>query len=102
MDPSRWSSLKDTVGKWAKGRQLEVIESLRLQSPKTEATQQKASPKEQQVDLKKKLENLTPQKAEQRYNYLQSRPISELTDAEYDERLELAQKISGKAKAPTS
>jgi len=54
-----------------------------------------------QEELKRKLDSLSPQMAEERYKYLSSRPIGELTDAEYDERLALAQKVSGKhSKAP--
>jgi len=47
-------------------------------------------------EVKKSLDGLTLQEAEERYNYLSSRPISELTDVEYKERLALAEKISEK------
>lgn len=100
MNPSQWSSLKGTVEKWAKGRRLEVVESLKLQPPRPEATQGKVKSKELEAEMKEKLEGLTPQKAEERYNYLQSKLFSELTDAEYDERLALAQTLSEKSKAP--
>src|ERR1022692_3537589 len=30
MNPSQWSGLKGTVEKWAKGKRLEVVESLKL------------------------------------------------------------------------
>jgi hypothetical protein len=92
MGSSQWSILRSTVEKWAKGRRLEVVESLKLQPLKPEATQAEVNPKEVQEEVKKRLEGLTPQKAEERYNYLQSRPISELTDAEIEERLALAQR----------
>jgi hypothetical protein len=96
MDPSQWSSLRGTVEKWAKGRGLEVVESLKLQSPRFEAKQEKVNPKELEAEVKKKLDKMTPQKAEERYKYLQSRPISELSDAEIEERLLLAQRPSEK------
>jgi len=100
MNPSQWSSLKGTVEKWAKGRRLEVVESLKLQSPRPEAPQVRVSSKNQEAEVKKKLESLTPQEAQERFNYLQSKPFSELTDTEYDERLALALSLSEKAKAP--
>jgi hypothetical protein len=92
MGSSQWSILRGTVEKWAKGKRLEVVESLKLQSPIPEVTRGEVNPKEVEAQVKKKLEGLTPQKAEERYNYLQSRPISELTDAEIEERLALAQR----------
>jgi len=97
MNPSQWSSLKDTVEKWARGRRIEVIESLRLQPARPEARQGSVKPKELEADVKKKLEKLTPQKAEERYNYLQGKSVSELTDAEFEERLALAQRRSEKS-----
>ena len=100
MNPSQWSSLKGTVEKWAKGRRLEVVESLKLQSLRPETTQAKVNPKELEAEVKKKLERLTPQTAEERYKYLLSRPISELTEAEFNERLALAARPSGKIKPP--
>jgi len=99
MNPSQWSSLRDTVEKWAKGRQMEVVESLVVQ-PRPEAPQEKAKPNELEAEAKKRLESLTPQEAEERYNYLLGRSVSELTDAEFEERLALAQRASGKAKGP--
>jgi hypothetical protein len=100
MNPSQWSSLKGTVEKWAKGSNLEIIESLKLQPLKPETPQVRANPKEMEAEVKKKLEKLTPQTAEERYKYLLSRPISELTEAEFNERLALASRPSDKAKAP--
>lgn len=49
-------------------------------------------------EVKKKVEALSPQMAEERYNYLLSKSLSELTDAEYEERLALAEKLSDKPK----
>jgi len=98
MKPSEWAGVRGTVEKWASGRQLRVVESLRLQTVKGEAKQEKVNPKVLEAEVNRRLETLTPSKAEERYNYLQSRPISELTDAEYDERLALAQRISDKVK----
>lgn len=48
-------------------------------------------------EVKKKLEGFTPQMAVERYNYLSRKPISELTNAEYEERLALAEKLSERA-----
>lgn len=107
MNPSQWSSLRDTVEKWAKGKHMEVVESLELK-PESEVTEEEAksneleaeAKKKLEVEAKKKLEGLTPQEAEERYNYLLGKSVSELTDAEFEERLALAQRASGKAKAP--
>jgi hypothetical protein len=90
MDSSQWSSLRGTVEKWAKGKDLDVVESLKLQHPRHEAAQPKVDQKEMEAEVKKRLDKLTPQSAEERYKYLQSRPISELTEAEFEERLALA------------
>ncbi len=92
MKPSEWSSLKGVVEKWASGKQLKVVESLRLQSLQPTKGESKEKEVDRSAEVKKKIDSLTPQMAEQRYNYLQSRPIGELTDAEYDERLALAQR----------
>ncbi len=94
MKPSDWSNLKSVVDKWGRGRQLEVVESLRLQPlkrPKPE-TEDKEEEADTHAELAKKIDSMGPDKAEERYNYLQNKPIRELTDAEYDERLELAQR----------
>ena len=42
---------------------------------------------------------MTLTEAEARYNYLQGKAFSELTDDEYEERLALAQSLSEKSKA---
>ena len=94
MNVLQWSSLKGTIEKWAKGKRMEVVESLRLQPLGPEIAPETADPKEVKEDVKKRLEGLTPQMAEERLNYLQSKPFSELTDAEYEERLALAQDIN--------
>lgn len=92
MSPTEWSILRGTIEKWAKGRRLDVIESLKIQPRKSEAPKEKVDSKELEAQVKKKLESLTPEKAEERYNYLQSKPITELTDAEVEERIALAQR----------
>lgn len=107
MNPSQWSSLRDTVEKWAKGKRMEVVESLELH-PRPEAAEEESKPNELETEAKKKLEeeakkkleSLTPKEAEERYNLLLSKSVSELTDAEFEERLALAQRGSGKAKGP--
>jgi hypothetical protein len=106
MNPSQWVSLRSTVEKWTSGRNLEAVESLKLQYLRPDAKQERASPipgpsqKELKAEATKKTENLTPDKAEERYRYLQSIPISELSDAEIAERLALAGWPSEKTKAP--
>ena len=54
-----------------------------------------------QEELTKKLESMSPEEAEERYNYLNAKSISELTDEEYEERLALAQKLSEKQTEPS-
>jgi len=92
MRPLEWSSLKGAVEKWASGKQLKVVESLKLQSLQPTRVESKEKEADRSAELKKKVDSLTPQMAEQRYNYLQNKPIGELTDEEYDERLALAQR----------
>ncbi|MDA4134506.1 MAG: hypothetical protein OK441_02940 [Thaumarchaeota archaeon] len=104
MNSSQWSSLRSTVEKWTGGRNLEVVESLKLQYSRQDARQEKSSQgpslKELKAEATKKTENLTPDKAEERYRYLQSIPISELSEAEIVERLQLAGRPSEKSKNP--
>ncbi len=104
MNSSQWSSLRSAVEKWTSGRNLEAVESLKLQYSRPEAKQERASQgpslKELKAEATKKTESLTPDKAEERYRYLQSIPISELSESEIVERLELAARPSAKNKAP--
>lgn len=104
MNSSQWSSLRSTVEKWTGGADLEVVESLKLQYSRQDARQEKSSQgpslKELKAEATKKTENLTPDKAEERYRYLQSIPISELSEAEIVERLQLAGRPSEKSKNP--
>jgi hypothetical protein len=67
-----------------------------------DATREEVDWKGLEEEAKKKLDGLTPQMAEERYNYLSGRPISELTDAEYEERLALAEKLSERANKKTT
>ena len=113
MDPSQWSGVTATVEKWARGKNLEVVASIRLQYHKGEGAPSRAEQKVEQkgehkaeqrgeqssvdprvlaADAKKKVDGLTSEKAEERYLYLSSKPLSELTDAEYQERIALAQR----------
>jgi hypothetical protein len=94
MKSSEWSSVKAAVEKWASGKHLESVESIKLQplQPAKREKEDKEKEVDKQGELRKKIDGLTPQMAEERYNYLQSKPIGELTDEEYDERLELAQR----------
>jgi hypothetical protein len=102
MNVLQWSSLKGIIETWAKGRHLGVVESLRLEPLVTEAATETADSKETKQDVKKKLEGLTPQMAEDRLRYLQSKPFSELTDSEYEERLALAQDVNQAFKRKTA
>lgn len=98
LSPAQWASLRGTVEKWARGRSLEIEELLKIQAPIPEEPQAKEMAREQQAEMKKRLAALTLQEAEARFNFLQSRPFSELTDAEYEERLALAETLSQKSK----
>lgn len=98
LNPSEWSNIRTAAEKWAKGRNLEVSESIRFYFNRPEPTQQKPEPTVDKAELKKRLDTLSPEKAEERYKYLSSKPFSELTEAEYQERLELAQRELGKPK----
>jgi len=51
-------------------------------------------------EVKKQVAAMSPQTAEERYDYLLSRPISELTDAEYTERLALVERLTEKQRKP--
>jgi hypothetical protein len=51
-----------------------------------------------QEEVKKKVSELTPQMAEERYNYLLSKSITDLTDEEYAERLALVERLTEKKK----
>ncbi len=97
IDPAVWSTIKSTVERWAEPRHLDVVESLRLQPKKPETNPEtRAENAKLEAEVNKRLEGLSPDKAEARYNYLSSKPISELTDAEVEERLRLAQRTFGK------
>lgn len=97
MSLVQWSSVRGTVEKWVKARNLEVEDSMKIRFG-PEAPADKPRSREQEAELKKRLAGLTPQKAEERYNFLQSKPFSELTDEEYEERLVLAQTLSERSK----
>jgi hypothetical protein len=109
MNSSQWSNLRSTVEKWAKGKDLDVAETIRLQprqqphSPqRAEKSAGGAGDRVDQAEIRKRVQNLSPQKAEERYNYLSSKPISELTDVEYEERLALAERSLGRKNEPKS
>lgn len=99
MDPEVWANIKRTIEEWAQGRQLDVVESLRLQPKKVvETPEARAEHVKLEEEVNKRLEGLSPDKAEARYNYLSNKPITELTDAEVEERLRLAQRTFAKPK----
>jgi hypothetical protein len=98
MSLVQWSSVRGTVEKWVKGRNLEVEDLLKIQSTAPEASQEKPRSREEAAELKKRLDAMTLKEAEARYNYLQGKAFSELTDEEYEERLALAETLSKKSK----
>lgn len=49
-------------------------------------------------EVRKKVQSMSPEKAEERYNHLLKIPISELTDSEYAERLALIDRLTEKPK----
>ena len=57
--------------------------------------------KKLEEEVKRKLDGITPQMAKERYDYLSRKQISELTDAEYEERLKLAEELSKRADMKT-
>jgi len=65
--------------------------------PTTEGRRDDADTRRSEEELKKKLDEFSPKEAEERYDFLNGKSISELTDAEYEERLALALKLSDKA-----
>lgn len=58
------------------------------------ATQEEVDWEGLKEEVKKKMDCFTPQMAEERYDYLSRKPISELTDAEFEERLALVERLS--------
>jgi len=60
----------------------------------SEATPEAVDWKKLEEEVKKKVDGFTRQMAEERYDYLSRKPITDLTDAEYGERLALAKKLS--------
>jgi hypothetical protein len=99
MSLVQWSSVRGTVEKWIKGRNLEVEDTLRILSAAPEAAQEKPRSREEAEELKRRLGAMTLKDAEARYNYLQGKAFSDLTDEEYEERLALAETLSQKSKA---
>jgi hypothetical protein len=97
MKELEWIRIKGAVEKWARGRQLSIGETMKLSEKATPAVEDSENKEEIErrssfeEELKKKIDSLTPEMARERYDYLQSKPISELTDEEYEERLKLAQ-----------
>lgn len=106
MRESEWSNIKAEVERWAKEKGLESSDVLKLQPRKAEQTQSKAEPKKEpamdpeeiKAEVKKRLDSYTPEKAEERYNYLLSKPLMELNDVDYQERIALAARPSVKTK----
>jgi hypothetical protein len=98
LRPAQWASLRGTVENWARAKNLEIEESLKIKAPVPEDPQAKERAKEQQAEVKKKVASLSLEEAEARFNFLQSKPFSELSDAEYEERLALAETLSQKSK----
>ena len=66
------------------------------ESPAPEAPHEEVDQKASMEELKKRLDSLSPQMAEERYEYLSAKRLGELTDAEYEERLALVERLSKK------
>lgn len=98
MSLVQWSSVRGTVEKWVKGRNLEVEDSLKIQTTTPEAAPEHPRSREAAAEMKERLDSMTPKEAGARYNYLQGKAFSELTDEEYEERLALAETLSKKTK----
>lgn len=88
----QWSGVREAVAAWSKGKRLEMSESIKL---KGRPLIPQFTPSK---DVTKKLDSMTPDQAEARFTYLQEKPFSELSDAEYEERLALADSLSKKKK----
>lgn len=86
----QWSGLREAVAAWSRGKRLEMSESIKL---KGKPLIPQFTPSK---DVAKKLDGMTPEQAEARFSYLQEKPFSELSDAEYEERLALADSLSKK------
>lgn len=75
-------------------------ESVASESGEAKAVSGGPSPTDE--DVKKKVEAMSPEETEERYNALVNRPITELTDAEYAERLALVDRLTSVKKKPSS
>lgn len=104
MSLAQWLGIVGVVEKWAKGRELETVQSLKVlkaPEPEEQVDNEPASAEETsrlEAEAKKKVDGLSSDKAEERYIYLSNKPLTELTDEEFQERLLLAQRTSGKKK----
>ena len=67
----------------------------------TGSKQDEAEAERAQRELNQRLDGLSQEQAEERYNYLNSKSIGELTDDEYEERLALASRLSDKSTDPS-
>lgn len=104
MSLAQWLGIVGVVEKWARGRELETVQSLRVQKPPEpeELVDDRPASAEDtsklEAEAKKKVDDLSSDKAEERYIYLSNKPLTELTDQEFQERLLLAQRTTGKKK----
>ena len=78
----------------SRGSKRDQIADTKTKLEKGETTEESVNWRALEEEATKKLDGFTRQMAEERYDYLSSRPISELTDAEYEERLALAERLS--------
>jgi hypothetical protein len=102
MNLAQWLGVVGIVEKWAKSRQLDVVQSLRVVEPVQPGPQPGAEPasaeetSKLEAEAKKRVNDLSSDKAEERYDYLSSKPLTELTEEEFQERILLAQRTAGK------
>ena len=100
---SDMASFKNRMTDDAAGPKTQVANDPEVPNPqpqRTEQIQTKVEPEISPEEPRRRVDSYTPEEAEERYNYLSGKPITELSDAEYEERLALANRPSKKAKAP--
>jgi hypothetical protein len=98
LNLTQWLAVVSTIEKWAREKQIEVDYSVRLQPTSRNTPAEAADTAKLETEAKKRVGELSPEKAEARYNYLSSKPLTELTDEEFQERLLLAQSTPAKTK----
>jgi hypothetical protein len=85
LDASQWKATEGSSSAGAEGG---------LAARSRGAMEERANAIRLENEAKSRIEGLSPEMAVERYNYLKGRSITELTEAEYAERLVLAEKLS--------